>query len=415
MSSANFIGSRFNCARLLPRSIRAMRVISIVGIAIAVAALIIANSVGRGFEASYRRALMDFNAHLVVMGAGDSSSYSDIKQKIAEIGDRLSILGETPFLYREALSIAGGKIRGVVVKGIDPATIRDVNSMTIELPAGEADLAHALLPGEKNEIPVIMGRALARDLGIIESGVRLKLLIPREGGDQMKGSRFDEVRVAGFFESGLNDYDAQFLLISLAGAWRLFGMGKDAITGIELKLADPNKAGETAAMVKTLIGPRYDAISWDELNRDLISAVRLEKLVSSLIMGIMVAVATLNIVAVIVLTAIHRVRELAILKAIGFKDKDVAWLLIRGGAAIGARGVLSGLIAGISIAWIASRFRLVPLDAEVYLIGALPIDISWVVCAMIALFCFTAGVLTSAVVARSLAGAPVAEGLRGAR
>lgn len=415
MSVTQFISRRFNSRKHLPRSIRAMRIVSITGISIAVAALVIAISIGRGFEKNYRKALMDFNAHVVVMGSGEIPDRAEIADKLAAVAKDNGITGMTPFLYREALAIGGGKIKGVVVKGIDVGTLKDVNSMEVDLGDKETTIEKALGLGGKGGRAVIMGRSLARDMGLDNIGAVFKMLIPREG-EKRKGARqFENARVAGFFESGMNDYDAQFILMPLSEAEILFGAPRGTITGIELKLDLPENSRAVAEKIEKYIGPVYRAIAWSELNRDLLLAVKLEKLVSSIIMGIMVIIAVLNIVAVLVLTAIHRLLEISILKSIGLSNKSVWALLVCGGSYIAAAGVGAGLGLGIAISALIGHYNLIPLDAEIYLIGALPIDISVSMCGMIAVFCLGAGVITSALAARNLANVPVAEGLMTAR
>lgn len=463
-SVTTFISRRFNARSTLPPSIRAMRTVSAIGIAIAVAALVVATSIGHGFESRYQSALMNFNAHVVVMGGGEMSRseevlsqmdmlrYSSdeeaklirrwgwtlpfiatakgilsslhltnvvpecIRNFVREIDEaaRRGVVASTPFLYREALSVGGGKIRGVVIKGIDSATMRDVNPMSIKL-FNTGDSLNDLLSGQNRKVVrVIAGRTLASELGVADSGGKIRLLIPREVPSKGGGHDFEEIQVAGIFESGMRDYDAQFLLMSLGDERRLFQAEPNAVTGVELRLDDPARADLVAARIDERLGPEYRAITWSELNADLLAAVRLEKLVSALIMGIMVVVAALNIVAVIVLITIHRFHEIAVLKALGLSDRMVRSLLIRGGASVGIFGVGAGLISGLGVAWSLGRFNLIPLEAEIYLIESLPIDISPLICGMIASFCLGAGFLTSTFAARRLSRVSVAEGLRAA-
>ncbi|MFH0799783.1 MAG: ABC transporter permease [Pseudomonadota bacterium] len=462
MSLTHFISSRFNARASLPRSIRAMRAVAMTGIAIAVAALVVATSIGRGFENRYRRALMDFNAHIVVMGGGEIEDSRDVTDRLGVVRyssgedasfarrwawalpclrwlDHLSgnpaigrfipaslgefekrvddaagrgVLSSTPFLYREALSVGGGKIRGVVVKGIDPATVRDVNGMSITLFDEGRPLEAAMGAAGGEGIPVVAGRALAREFGVDGKPFDLKLMIPKLGKGQKGGRQFETVRIVGTFESGMQDYDAQFILMALPQARRLFHVAPGVISGVELKLDDPQRADEVAARIDEKMGPHYRGITWSELNRELLSAVRLERLVSAVIMGIMVVVAALNIVAVLVLMTIYRFHEISILKALGLPERRVLALLTRGGSLIGLWGVLAGLAIGIGIAEAAGRLNLIPLEPDIYLIASLPIDISPLICGMITLFCIAVGFLTSLSASRSLSRIPVAEGLQ---
>lgn len=407
MALVSFISRRFNARKTLPASIRAMRAVAIAGIAVAVAALVVATSIGRGFESRYRRALLDFNAHVIVMGSGELEGTVEVSKP--------GVVGQTPFLYREALAVGGGRITGLVVKGVDPQTMGSVNAMPIRLFEPAASLEEALSP-RGDEIPTaVAGRALANQLGAGEGPREVKLLIPREGRRAGDRDPFVEVRIVGTFESGMHDYDAQFLLMSLPSARRLFRAAPTALTGIELKLDDPDKADAMATALEEDLGPRVSVVTWGELNRDLLTAVRLEQLVSSLIMGIMVIVAALNIVAVLVLMTIYRLREISVLKALGTPDRSIEALLARGGISLGVWGAGLGLAIGVGAALALGRFGIVPLEAEIYLISAVPIDISPVICGIIAIFCVGVGYATSKLASRRLAVVPIAEGLQIAR
>lgn len=492
MSLISFIGSRFNARATLPRSIRLMRAVAISGIAVAVAALVVATSIGRGFEGKYRRALLDFNAHVILMGSGeltdlreaeaavlslthDSSAEEEaanasmrylplidaartllgslsalhgrinllfmdtpwagnimqafdpsklkglapegFRRTAARADDAASkgVIGRTPFLYREALALGGGKISGVIVKGVDPESMKSVNAMPVTLFGGAGSLKQALAARDGSPPRAIAGGALARSLGAQEGPKRVKLLVPRENNGKGAEHRFNDVEIVGIFDSGMHDYDAQFLLLDLPDVRRLFGATAGAVTGVELKLDDPDKATKVAARLDAFLGPHYKAVTWGELNRELFAAVRLEQLVSALIMGIMVVVAALNIVAVLVLMTIYRFHEISVLKALGLRNRQVAALLTRGGATVGLAGAAAGLALGIALALAIGHLELIPLEAEIYLIGALPIDISPFICGMIALFCLAVGFLTSRFASKKLAGVPIAEGLHVAR
>ena len=457
-----FISRRFNNPRQVPRSIRIMRMVAGVGVAIAVAALVISASVGAGFEREYRNALLDFNAHVIVMGGmgipdasfameklsqfqGASEAelvearrYGWLRSSAAWIDSRLQGLGldmnieesllpkfvtekiamvrgieerevvsMTPFLYREGMLIGPGIIRGVVVKGIDAKDRASVGGMRIELADKGADIESALRPRD-GTTPVLLGSALAATMS---QGVqRLKLVIPSK-----EGQRSVDLAAVGTFESGMHDYDADFILMDIGAARRAFGAGEREASGVELRLADPDDAEVVAAAVEERLGPAFNATTWGELNYDLLAAVRLERLVSAIIMGIMLVVAALNIIAVLVLTTINRLPEIAMLKALGLRDRDIRSVLVRGGTGVGIKGVAAGLALGLSAAFLTKKLGLIPLDAEIYMIGTLPIDISWSICGIVALFCVSVLWLASKFAAKRLARIEPAEGLARAR
>ncbi len=405
MSFINFISNRFNCQKTLPHSIRVMRIVSIAGISISVAALIIATSVGRGFEKEYVKALLEFNSHLVVMSGAEIDDPGVVIDKLAK-NPELGIEGITPFVYREALAIGGGAIKGVVIKGIDTETLADVNRMKIEL-SEDVTLKDALKSNSDGTISVISGISLHDFFGGTDD---VKLMIPERADEA-----FVRVAVAGSFESGIFDYDSQFILMSLPQIRKLFKMDEGSVTGFELKLKDPLKSEVVARKVEDILGARYQTTTWQELNEDIIAAVNLEKFASSIIMGIMVVVAALNIVAVLVLTTIYRLHEISVLRAIGLSKKYIQDIFVRAGTKISFVGTMIGVGAGLIMAFAIGFFELIPLEAEIYLIKSLPIDISIPICGMIAILCIGIGFLTSVLASRKLANEQIASGLNRAR
>jgi lipoprotein-releasing system permease protein len=461
MKAVNFISKRFNSVRNMPRSVRIMRTVAGVGVMVAVIALVLAQSIGSGFEGVYRKSLLDFNAHVVIMGAGEIEDPADAMGKLRALeygedeGERglakrwgwlAPALGaidpnilsayapawlmeryekfmssiergletQNVFLYREGLIIGGGGIKGVVVKGLDPEKEESIGGMTIEYFETDMSLGEMFEMEKGGKVFALMGKALAQSMGFSGSAAKVKMLIPRE--EKRDGEeRFQDIEIVGTFESGLHDYDSQFMLMDIADVRRLFGVRGKTVTGIELRIEDPKRARWVAAAAERTLGPRYRAITWQELNSDLLAAVRLEKLVTSLIMGIMLAVAALNIIAALVLTTLHRMREISVLKSLGLSDRKIGKLFIRGGLSVGMRGVVAGLAVGVAAALIIKKFKLISLESEIYLVDALPIDISWLICGIITLFCAAAIYITSRVAAARLAKVPPAEGLARAR
>lgn len=488
MSLIGYISSRFNRHGTLPPSLKVMRIIAMTGIAVATATLIVTLAILRGFEREYRRTILDFNAHVVLLCAGESGEggeaehlidqcrFSDddrrfmqrhrialwgwrwfegvsrryaswharvmyetsggsVRQWILELMaptniarvippalpawgvrlgefDRKGVIGATPFIYREGLMIAKGTIKGVVVKGVDPLTLGKVNPMRIDLAPGYGSLDEAL-QGNEGTPSVILGVGLARALGMDELGDPLpavRILVPTAALRRGE-NHFRELVVTGIFESGLYDYDAQFALMSLVGVRALYDMPEGRITGLELKLDDPDKAWSVGAWLEQRLGPTWRAVPWGELNAEIFRAVEMEKKTFSIIMGMLMVVAAFNIIGVLVLVIIVRLPEISILRALGMASGELQRVFIRGGLLIGAIGVGCGLAVGVGIALALKSFNIVRLAPEVYFLARLPIDISPSVCGMIALFCLTTCWITSRAAARKLAGVSVIEGL----
>ena len=465
------IAKRFNQAKYLPRSLVVMRLVAMAGIAIGAATLIVALSIVSGFQREYRRSILDFNAHVVVLKAGEMNDTTEVVEYISKLKksqdesrfesryswllpvvssiknlyesfkglhddiaydyedrpgfvafwDRLNpqrlkpllpafieklykieqkgVLGITPFLYREGLAISKGTIKGLVIKGVDPETIRDVNQMQIDadVPLNEA-LASSPHPN------VVLGKPLARYLGFPK---KIKLMVP--SSDREK--QFVDAAVVGTFESGLYDYDSQFALMNLEDAQRIFETGAVKATGIEIKLDDPDKADAVAFAINNDLPASYQAITWGELNRDLFEALALEKLVFSIIMGILVIVASFNIIGVLVLLICYRAHEVAILKALGVNAGMLQKIFTRGGLWAGLVGTIAGIAAGIGLSLAIKHLHLIRLEPEIYFVSTLPIDISWPICGIIGLFSILMCWGTSKIAAKRLALLPISENL----
>lgn len=465
---------KFHSARYLPRSLVIMRAIAIAGIAIGSATLVISLSIVSGFQREYRRSVLDFNAHVVVLKGGEITDLGEAERYIeglkktgdevryeeghkgllplasflrravsaaSELHDEVSyriearpllvdiwerldprlilrflpetltelsrieekgVTGITPFLYREGLIISKGIIKGVVIKGIEPSTIREVNLMRMELKDGRT-VADVLAPDAANP-RILLGKALYERLGGPDT---IRLMVP----EMKKGNQFVTAKVAGTFESGLYDYDSQFALMNMDDTQKIFETGQVKATGVEIKLDDPGKADAIAYRINSDLPASYQAITWGELNRDLFEALSIEKLVFSIIMGILVIVAAFNIIGVLVLLICYRAHEVAILKALGLKRETLQRIFTRGGLSTGLVGTLTGITAGIAVSFALKHFQFIKLAPEVYFLKTLPIDISWAICGIIGLFSVLMCWGTSRIAAKRLASLPINENL----
>ena len=324
------------------------------------------------------------------------------------------VLATTPFLYREALAIGGGQVRGVVVKGVSSDALSEMN---VEALGPKFNVDSLLRDGSEGKVvDAILGRALMKELGDLSSkGLQtdtFKIMVPAKSNEKGGQSEFVEIRPVGVFETGMHDYDSQFLLMNLRDAHRIFEVISDTlVSGIEIRLDEPYMADDVARGLEKSLGPAYRTVSWGELNKDLLSAVHLERFVFAGIMALLVVVAAMNIVAVLALITIHRMTGVSILKSMGLRDRNVVRIFVRQGIFIGAWGCIIGLLVGIVISWLTGHFDLVPLEAEVYLVKSLPIDISLPLCAFIALFCLGVAYVVSAFAAKRLVSMPIVRGL----
>lgn len=408
MSLVSYISAHFNRHRTLPPSLKVMKIVTIVGIAVATATLIVTLSILTGFEREYRRTILDFNAHLVLLKAGEADAVDEVNDLVES---RKEIKGATPFLYREGLMLGGGAIKGVIMKGIDVKTFRDVNPMKINFPADLPDLASAL-PPKTEEQYVILGSGLAKSMkiGIDDIPATVRFLVPTSS--VAKGeNQFKKLKVLGIFDAGLYDYDAQFALMTLPALRKLFDLSDDRTTGVEFVLDVPENATVLGEWFEERLGPSWRAMPWSELNSDIFKAVQMERTTFSLIMGVLMVVAAFNIIGVLVLMILMRTGEIAILRSLGMTRKALVRVFTRGGLIIGILGVGIGTFVGVGLALLLAHFDIVHIAPEIYFLKRLPIDISPLVCGITAVFCIAACWLTSFAAARKLSRLPIVEGL----
>ncbi|MBU4484391.1 ABC transporter permease [bacterium] len=386
-----------------------MSFISIVGIALGVATLITSYSIGRGFEKEYHRTILDFNAHIVVLKQSEISDYNQLFNELkSEKWQEKGLVGATPFIYREGLIVHNKKVKGVVIKGIDPENLPSVSNIKMEF----FDANNSLTGNFANSDTVLVGSALADFIGIDEESSSINLLTPGGSIENVSDAdKYLKLNVVGTFESGLYDYDSQFILMTNKSLQSIFNMG-DKVTGFEIKLDDPDKAflfGRELA--HELQDSTYKITDWSELNRNLFQAVKLEKLVFTLIMGIMVIVASFNIIGTIIISIIDKRRQISVLKALGTPVSKLIVIFLTQGLLLGLIGAILGLILGLFTIWGVGAYQIIPIDPEIYFLNRLPVAFSPIAYAMLFIAAFGLCGVTSYVAAKKVTDMNIVNGL----
>jgi lipoprotein-releasing system permease protein len=362
-----------------------MTLISIGGVAIGVWALTVVLSVMSGFEADLKKKILGAQAHGHVMKYGDSqfTEWSDVRTRLLAVP---GIKGATPFLYNEVMLSSGGNLTGAILKGIDADTVGTVTDLASNVQDGRLDwlkrpeeISKRPRDGEptvvapKRPLPgIVVGRELARGLRLFV-GDTLDVVSPLgdlgPGGPQPKSRTF---RVAAVFFSGMYEFDSKFAYIDLREAQRFFGTG-DAVTGIEVKVADVDLARATMTRaLASLEGYPYRVKDWGEMNRNLFSALMMEKVVMAVILGFIVLVASFIIVATLIMLVLEKTREIAVLKSMGASVASVMKIFVAEGLVIGAVGTIFGLTLGLGTCLLIDKVG-IPLDPDVYYISNLPV------------------------------------------
>jgi lipoprotein-releasing system permease protein len=410
-----------------------MTLISVGGVAIGVWALTVVLSVMNGFEGDLKAKILGHNAHGMVMKYG-KDEFTEWRETADRVRGVPGIAGATPFLYNEVMIAAGQNLTGAVVKGIDPATIGTVTDLPRSIEEGDlAWLATpARIPGPKlRELDarapggptagpaepevrpgVVIGRELARSLRVFVGDV-VNVISPLgdigPAGPQPKSRPF---RVAAIFYSGMYEYDAKFAYLELSEAQRFFGVGQ-AVTGLELKVKDVDGSRAMMSRVQAALGGYpYRTKDWGELNRNLISALQMEKVAMSVILGFIVLVASFTIVATLIMMVLEKTREIAVLKSMGAGVPSIMKIFVAEGMAIGAVGTFFGLVLGLGTCLLISRVG-IPLDPEVYYISNLPVRIDGAQWGMVTLMSLALTYLATIYPATKAARLRPVDGLRG--
>src|SRR5437870_2446451 len=339
-----FVAQRYLRSPYRPAVLRLVTMFSIIGVAAGVATLVIALSMNTGFRETLQDRLLGVTAHVSLTRPGTAGirNYEEMATKLAAATGARSV---TPAVYQTVLLSFSGQARGVVTKGIDPERERKSDEALQRIVAGELDFS----PDADGIDALLIGRQLAEEWKV-SPGDYLTLTSPQGRltpyGLMPRTRRF---RVAGVFDSGFYDYDENWCFMTLAAAQGLSGAG-DVVNVLELRLNQPERAPQAAEEMLKTAGPGYAAATWMEENRALFRALRLEKLVTAIFIGLITFVAGLNILVVLSMTVTDKARDVAVLMSMGSRRQQIRRIFLWQGIAIGATGTFAGLCIGYAFA-----------------------------------------------------------------
>jgi lipoprotein-releasing system permease protein len=347
--------------------------VSMLGIALGVAALIIVLSVMNGFQKEVRDRMLSVISHVEVSDAS-GAALADWRRTASEARRNPQVIGAAPFVASQALIARGDDMRGIVVRGIVPQEEATVTDLAAKLK--DTTLAR-LVPGAWG---VVLGGELARSLGV-RSGDKLTVILP--GGQVTPAGivpRLRSLTVVGTFDAGHYEYDSGLALVALEDAAKLFRV--DGPTGVQLRLKDLDRAPRVAAELAASLGPEVVVRDWTSTNRNWFSAVQVEKRLMFIILTLIVAVAAFNLVSTLVMTVTDKRADIAILRTLGATPRSVMGIFIVQGAASGVIGTLAGVLGGLLVAYnidvivpaIERALHVSFLPSSVYLISRMPSD-----------------------------------------
>jgi lipoprotein-releasing system permease protein len=400
-----FIATRYLRAKRRQAFIGVITGISILGVAAGVASLIIALAINNGFRQDLQDRLLETTSHVTLLRVQDDG-IKDWRQLLDRLSRQPHVIAAAPTIYEEVMISRGPRARGAVLKGIIPSSENKVSDLLKSVVAGSADALNETqersdsaatssakatsadrsvratqtelpdsLQGVQDRVtsmpPIILGKDMAESLGA-EVGSVVLVTSPQGEltpfGMVPKYSRF---RVAGIFNSGFYDYDSSWSLARLSDSQRLFGIG-DQIAAIEFRVDDIYKAGEIGDQLQQAAGKGFMTRNWMEQNKALFRALRMERLVTFITIGLIVFVAALNILISLIMMVMEKTRDIAVLMSMGARKSQVRRVFIAQGVLIGVIGTLIGLTLGYGLSWTGGHYHLLSLAPEVYSIDYVP-------------------------------------------
>lgn len=360
-----FVAKRYLRSPYRPAVLRLVTLFSILGVAAGVATLVIALAMNTGFRETLQDRLLGVQAHISLTRPGsDIRDFDSLAAKLAALPGVRSV---TPAVYETVLLSFGGDALGVVAKGIEPQRERRGDEALQRIVAGKLDFS----PDADGIDALLIGKQLADDWKI-RPGDYVTLTSP-QGRLTPYGliPRTRRFRVSGIFDSGFYDYDRNWCFMTLPAAQSLAG-ASDIANVLEFRLDNPDSAPAIARQAEHLAGPGYLATTWMEQNFALFRALRLEKLVTAIFIGLITFVAGLNILVVLSMTVTDKARDIAVLMSMGARRVQTRTIFLLQGITIGCIGTVIGLCIGYAFAFIAGAYHLIPIDPEIYAVSYVP-------------------------------------------
>ncbi len=366
-----FIGLKYLLAKRKQTFISIITAISVSGVAVGVMALIIVLAVMSGFEKELKDRILGATAHIHVTSLEGSISDPFVLAQRVETMD--GVIAASPYIFSQVMITSGTGSTGAILRGVDVATIGKVTRLPQDIRKGRIeDLDTKTANGLHG---VVLGKELAANLGV-SPGDLVEILVP--GGNITPMGAFPGVarfRVAGLSESGMYEYDSSFAYVSLTEAGRIMGMGGRA-TGIEVKVRDIYQAGRIAGSIRVALGYPYWAKDWMQSNRNLFSALKLEKVVMFVILVLIVMVAAFNIISTLIMVVMDKTKDIAVLMTLGATRRMIRKIFALEGLLIGVAGTAAGTILGGLLCYLLRRYQFIRLPSDVYYISTLPVALS---------------------------------------
>ncbi|HVJ05988.1 MAG TPA: FtsX-like permease family protein [Candidatus Saccharimonadales bacterium] len=429
-----FIAARYLRAKRRQAVIGVITAISIIGVAAGVASLIVALAINNGFREDMQQRLLGSTSHVNLMRTENDGihDYSALQQRLEKLPH---VQAAAPAIYEQVLISRGARAGGAVLKGIVPADERRVTALLDTVHDGSTqpltdaqqpstatppepsaqDSNPSSLEGAADRIaampPIVLGKDLATTLGASVGSVVLVTSPQGELTPFGMVPRYMRFKVAGIFQSGFYDYDSTWALCSLADSQRLFSLG-DIASVLEFKVDNIYNAGTIGNQIEAAAGKGFQTTNWMDQNRALFRALRLERVVTFITIGLIVFVAALNILISLIMMVMEKTRDIAVLVSMGARREQVRRIFIWQGLLIGIIGTALGVIIGYTVAILAGHYHWITLSAEVYAIDYVPFVPRAIDAALVAIVSLAISFIATVYPSQSAARVLPAEALR---
>lgn len=407
------IARRYLRSRRNSRTASLNTVISTGGVAVGVTALIVVLGVMNGLRDDLRERILVANPHLRILTYGSGLRVDDWREVLERIRKQPGVVAASPEVISQAGITAGQDYgEGVNLLGFDPDTGKKaVTSLPQSITKGDLSF-RTTKPGVDGG--VLLGSRLASRLSVYPGDVVTLVPVTQAKVNPALGvavPRFWKFEVTGLFNTGMFQYDNQFVVMPRQVAQRFTGLG-DAVSGIAVRVDNPDRAPEIGAALENRLGYPYRALDWQTQNSSLFSALQLEKLAMGLIIFFIMVVAAFNIVGTLTMVVTDKTREIGILRAMGLTSPAVARVFLVQGAVIGIVGTAIGLLLGLSVSYIVDRSGWVRINPAIYFIDHLPVHIEWQDVAVVVLASLTIALVATVYPSRSAAALTPVEAIR---
>jgi lipoprotein-releasing system permease protein len=369
-----FVAGRYLRARRKEKVISVITVISVIGVAAGVMALIIALAVNNGFQNTLQRNMLAATAHVNILNKEIGTGITGYRALAQKVRRAPHVVAVAPVLYEEVL-LSGPLTRKLVtLKGIDVHDELSISDTLRHLKRGSLNRLAVVNPGEDAGLPgVVVGSRLAQDAGFTLNSV-ITLIDPQGRltpfGPAPNSQRF---RVTGIFETNFFDVDENWAYASMPSVQKLSSTG-DVVNSIEIKLDNPDLAPAFAPEALRIVGPGYTTLTWEDQNQQLFHALQLERVVTFITIGLIELVGALNILITLTMIVLTKYKDIAVLMSMGARRSQIRRIFVMQGAMIGVIGTAIGLLIGYAFCYFAGTYHWVPLDESVYALSYVPFD-----------------------------------------